>query len=87
MQSREQEIMMLFEGSCPQCSGSVEAVGAAGKKSFTVAQPWVLELPSYRPWNEDRGLGDGMDTIGSVNFECENGHKHYVEYSPFGDWV
>jgi len=64
-----------------------EAIRAGGTKNFTAMQGWALELPEFVPWNEDRGLGDGMDTIGSIDFECENGHKGCVEFSPLGDWV
>lgn len=85
--SREEEILGLFEGRCHQCSAAAEPVRASGTKQFIVMQPWVLELPEFYPWAEDRGLGDGMDAIGSVDFVCEMGHKGYVEFGPFGDWL
>jgi len=85
--SREEEIMRLFEGKCHQCEAAAEPVRASGTKLFQTMQPWAIELPDFHPWDEDRGLGDGMDAIGSVDFVCEMGHKGYVEFGPFGDWL
>jgi len=86
---RADEIFSLFEGMCPTegCGAGVQPVSVGGTKQFITLQPWVdgLDL-DFNHWDESRGIGNGLDTIGQMDFECAQGHKHTVEFNPWGDW-
>lgn len=83
--SRADEIMGLFEGSCPQCSGHTEPVDAGGTLDFVVMQGWITEaVEQFMTWTEAR---PGGDVIGTINFECENMHKHTIDFGRWGEWL
>ena len=84
IKSRAQEIFELFESVCPTCEMPAEPYEAGGTKEFVTWQTWVAELPiPFRSWDKD----ERSDAIGSISFECENGHKHVVEFSRHFDWM
>jgi len=82
---RASEIFMLFEGTCPECEAEVEITSAGGAKEFFAMQSWVgdIEAP-LRMWLAPREIDQ---VVGSVEFECVNGHKHCVEYGKWGEWL
>jgi len=83
---RAEEIFSLFEGQCPDCGIATRVMGAGGKKQFFVMQPWVGNIDGpVGIWAEDAREGSGI--VGSVDFECENGHKYTIEYGRWGEWL
>jgi len=87
MKSRGDEIFELFEGVCPTCEQPTHVIRVGGTKKFQTMQTWLFDLEAVEIswWDEDRMPAD--ENIGSVEFECDFGHKHYTEYTSYGDWT
>ena len=83
-------IFSLFEGACPDCGADAEIISAGGTAEFLdLHGDWGVE--DFIEWEVIDN--DGMNTIGSLEFECQNddcGAKYCVEQTgAWGgyDWV
>lgn len=79
---RAHQIHCLFEGLCPTCGSKVILVRVGGVPKFLEEMQFIGNH-EIQVWETAPELGDN----GGVEFECKNGHEHYVGYSfSSGDW-
>lgn len=87
------EIMQVFEGSCPNCSGAITHWKIEGHPDH-LAESWSSSenelvpnprMPRDYTWELRDGWIENILTI--VEATCENSHTHYMERSAVsGDW-
>ena len=81
----ETDVFQLNEGCCPTCKGDAEIVHMGGITKFFEQYTYqdTDDVPKAH-WAERPE--DDLFIIGSIEWRCEDGHKHYVEVDRHGDW-
>ena len=81
------QIFCLFESVCPICGEDATITAVGGTPEFHERQQFSEGVVSV--WNTDDPWGEKEPTEptdqGGVEFECENGHRHYISHA-YGDW-
>lgn len=93
------DLHSIFEGVCPDCGGQLKLVHVGGLEGW-LNKTGIPGNPGIRcPFDLDRdsisvnvwtGWPSRQDNVGCAEFECQRtdcSKKHYVEATPYGDWV
>jgi hypothetical protein len=79
----ESDTWLLLEGGCPICDAEVDIISIGGTASEL--REWkVSETVDRTLWGDESARA--MNAVLALEFKCANGHRHYIEKNPWGDW-